>query len=485
MKKKIYILFSILVSIISASIVNVGLQNDTFSAIKIGDYIIKHGIDFKEHFNYDSTLTYHNARWLFNVIVSFIYNNLGFIGIFIFVVLLSILLGLLLFNVLYKRNKSLLLSFIITALTMSYLTGFISARAQTISYILFFLEMVFIEKLIEKNKIKYSIYLIIISILIANIHTTVWPITIVLFIPYFMEYLISSYIKGKILYCDVKNIKLLFITFILVALSGFITPLGLLPYTYMFKTMSGISTRFIMELKPVNIFFDFNILLLFIIYIYLFIYRKKKIKISDIFMVTGLFILAIMAIRNEAFFILLCTLSLSRTTMNQIDNDKLYKIEDKLLKEKFIIIIIIICAFLISGFNYLVGIHNKEFINRKDYPVDAVNYIKENIDTKNMRIYNGFSIGSYLEFNDIKVFVDSRSEVYCKEFNNTSILQDYYDLYYFKNYYKGILNKYNFTHLLIENDTPLYQYIYYDKDYKIIYSDVYFTIFEHIKDESK
>ena len=367
---------------------------------------------------------------------------------------------------------------------MSYLSGYIAARAQTISYILFFLEILFIEKLLEKNKIRYLIYLIIISILIANIHTTVWPITIVLFMPYLAEYILSKFIKSKILYSDIKSIKLLLITFLLVILSGLVTPLGLLPYTYMFKTMSGISTKFIMELKPVNVFFTYNILLLFVIYIYLFVFLKKKIKISDLFLVTGLFILSILAARNGAFFILLCTISLSRTIMNSINSDKLYKKEEKLLNNSFIIIFIIMYVILITSFNYSIGIHNKEFINKNSYPVEAADYIIKNVDAKKMRLYNGFGIGSYLEFRDIKVFVDSRSEVYCKEFNNTTILEDYYDLYYFKNYYKGILNKYNFTHLLMENDTPLNQYITHDKDYKIIYSDAYYTLYEKIRNES-
>ena len=68
--KKTYIIFSTLIIIFSVCIVDIVLQNDSFSAIKIGDYILHNGIDFVEHFNYDNTLVWHNSRWLFNIIIS-------------------------------------------------------------------------------------------------------------------------------------------------------------------------------------------------------------------------------------------------------------------------------------------------------------------------------------------------------------------------------------------------------------------------------
>ena len=72
--KKIYLIFTFLLSLLSMGLSQKMMENDTFTAIKIGDYIIKNGIDFKEHLNEFNILNFHNARWLFNVFVSFIHS---------------------------------------------------------------------------------------------------------------------------------------------------------------------------------------------------------------------------------------------------------------------------------------------------------------------------------------------------------------------------------------------------------------------------
>ena len=62
---------------------------------------------------------------------------------------------------------------------------------------------------------------------------------LILFLPYFMEYIFNKtklINKCKQLYIENINIKLLLIAFILTIFSGLISPLGLTPYTYMFKT---------------------------------------------------------------------------------------------------------------------------------------------------------------------------------------------------------------------------------------------------------
>ena len=139
-KKKLYIFLSILLSIFCITIVKKSFENDTFSAIKIGDYILKNGLDFVEHFNFND-LIYHNARWLFNVIMALLYNNFNFLGIYIFTIFNSIILGLIMFNISYKHTKNILVAFFITLISMELVGPNLVARAQTPSYILLFLEV--------------------------------------------------------------------------------------------------------------------------------------------------------------------------------------------------------------------------------------------------------------------------------------------------------------------------------------------------------
>ncbi|MBQ3475876.1 MAG: hypothetical protein IJH20_06885 [Bacilli bacterium] len=482
--KKTYIIFSTLIIIFSVCIVDIVLQNDSFSAIKIGDYILHNGIDFVEHFNYDNTLVWHNSRWLFNIIISLFHSSFGLYGVYYFTMIMNAIIGLTIFNCLLKRKNNIILSFFISIFTLYLTAPYVTGRAQIVSFLLFFLEIYSIEQLIDTNKKRYIVYIVLSSILIANIHTTVWPMTMVLFIPYFLEYFLSKtklMKKTKSFYLNISNIKFLLITFILVCFSGLLTPLGSTPYTYMFKTMSGISTKFISELQMPNIFTNHRFLIITIILILLFVKNKNKIKISDLFMIIGLFIMSIMAGRNIGFLYYIGAFIIVRLITQTLSKhrDSIEKITDRLNKVNYPFIFISIVIISASLYNFSLN-YNKNLVDEKEYPVGASNYILDNLDLNNIRIYNGFHAGSYLEYRGIKVFLDSRSEVYTKEFNNTTILDDFYDINYGKKSYYEVFKKYNFTHILVYKTEIINQYIQYDSNYKKIYEDDNFILYEKI-----
>ena len=84
-----------------------------------------------------------------------------------------------------------------TILALYMLKPFIAARAQLVTYILFILQIYSIEKLLETGKKKYGIYLIIDSLLVANLHVAVWPFSFVLYLPYIAEYFIACLKKKE------------------------------------------------------------------------------------------------------------------------------------------------------------------------------------------------------------------------------------------------------------------------------------------------
>ncbi len=70
---------------------------------------------------------------------------------------------------------------------------FFTDRAQILSYMLFLLELYFIEKFLENKKIRYIIGIFLISVIIANIHTAAWPLMFILVLPFLGEYVFSLY----------------------------------------------------------------------------------------------------------------------------------------------------------------------------------------------------------------------------------------------------------------------------------------------------
>ena len=110
------------------------------------------------------------------------------------------------------------------------------------------------------------------------------------------------------------------------------------------------------------------------------------------------------------------------------------------------------------------------------FPVDAVNYLKENNITDD--IYNDYNVGSYLIFNGIKVFVDPRCDLYSQEINNVDILKDEFDMPK-----EDIMEKYNLKYALlgIKNDKiKITHVIDTPEKYRELYSDDEYAVFEYL-----
>ena len=256
-KMKIFNVVAIIViSIFAISISPKGLQNDTFYTVTIGELITQNGIDMKDHFSWNQDLPYTYPHWLYDVGMYYIYNLWNWDGIYISTCILAIILGLCIYGTNSKLSKNKIISFFITIGSLYLLKDFIAARAQLVTFILFILEIFCIEKYLENRKIKYAVFLVIIQTLIANLHSAVWPFSFILYLPYIAEYIIAV-IEEKIAKKYKKQVrenykisivkrdgtKYLIIVMIICAFTGFLTPLGTTPYTYLIKTMQGISTK--------------------------------------------------------------------------------------------------------------------------------------------------------------------------------------------------------------------------------------------------
>lgn len=204
MRKKIIILFTILITLFTIGVVPKQFQNDTFFNISIGKYILENGIDMQEHFSWISGLTYTYSHWAFDILTYIIYAFTGFTGIYISVIVIAIIMNVTLFILLTKRTNNPLIALTLTLLSAYLAKGFFTARSQIISFVCFIIEIYCIEKFIETNKKKYAIILIILSIIIANFHAATWPLYLVLFLPYLASAFMNV-ISAENIYSFCKN----------------------------------------------------------------------------------------------------------------------------------------------------------------------------------------------------------------------------------------------------------------------------------------
>ena len=101
-----------------------------------------------------------------------------------------------------------------------------------------------------------------------------------------------------------KYTKLLIIIMIICIFTGFLTPLGDVPYTYLVKTMQGNSTQNISEHLPLTLIENLNYMVVLIFFLGILMFTDTKIRVCDLFMLGGLTLLTFMSRRQESLFIL-------------------------------------------------------------------------------------------------------------------------------------------------------------------------------------
>lgn len=546
-KKGIFeIIAIILIALFSFSLAPKTLQNDTFYTVSIGNLIQQNGIDMKDHFSWHNDLPYTYPHWLYDVVMSIIYNlgeatspGGGWHAIYISVCVLSVILGITLYEVNKKLNKNQIMSLIIAILSMYLLRSYIAARAQLATFIIFIGVIYFIEKFLgNPKKIRYAFGIILSSFLIANLHVAVWPFIFVLFLPYIAEYFIAILsdiiiyrkleifqYKGKIkriknndekvlslkqkiekinssnekrkkyredqepykiILTRNKNVKWLIVVMLICALTGFLTPLGTTPYTYLYNTMHGNTTQNINEHLPLTLINDIPIFCTLVIIIALLTFTKIKIRLTDLFMLGGLTYMMFASKRQSTMFILLGSIIINREityAMEIYSNRKIEELEKKLINV-FIVLAISIPTVYYS-YKYINNKSNDVYVSEKTYPVKASEWILKNLDINNIKLFNEYNYGSYLLYKGISVFVDSRADLYSPEFNKMKkdIFMDFINTSNIGLYYGKTFNDYGITHIILYKNSKIAMLIdEADKEkYNKIYSDDYFVIYEVIK----
>ena len=471
MNKKYLIISVIIIITLCICVTPIAFQNDTFYTIKIGDYIIHHGIDMQDHFSMH-TLPYTYPHWLYDCIIYLIYTISGLSSLYIFNILCFITIILLIFFFNYKNNTNKFISLIFAILSILTLSSYIATRAQVISYIIFILEYILINNYLNNPKKRYLIGLVILSSLLCNMHVAVWPFYFIIFLPFLVEKIIAKLFKNpKLFKCieinDYSHIKYLFITMLICIIPGFLTPINDTPFTYLINTFQGSSQEFIKEHLPPGLLEQIILGTYSIVIIILII--LGKIKLHNLFLIMGLSVMALTSNRHIALYTIFI-FPIIAILIDNIFNKYKIKVDKYILKYSCSNIgIMIICCILLMILTFTIyNNKDKVFVEPDFYPVEATKFIKENLDYKNISLLNEYNYGSYLIFNDIPVFIDSRADLYTIEFNNTkNILTEYMN----NNFYQ-IINDYNISPIIASKDNNLYSYAKTLYDFHLIYEDL-------------
>lgn len=542
-KTKFNILAIICIIIFSFSLAPKTLQNDTYYTISIGQHIMENGLDRVDPFSWHD-LKYTYPHWLYDVSIYLIYSIGGMQGIYISTVVLSCLLGVLLYITSAKVNKKPLFSFVITIGVMFLLSDYIAARAQLVTFNLFVLEIYLVESFLETKKKRYVVGLMLDACLIANMHAAVFYFFFILLMPYIAEYLIVVLrdtffvhklsifeLKSRIKRLSKKNgkeekieklqkklaqeeekfekfkanmqrrkdnpyrvklvkrdaAKWLIIVAILCFAMGLLTPLGDEPYTHIFKLMHGNTTQNISEHQPLVLKNHEGAITTIIMLTILLVFTDTKISLKDLFMIGGLLVLTFITRRQFSMLVIIGGISFTKLLCDFTEKYDKNGIEDftKLTvtwKGYLVaIFLVVLCAATLYSKKM-----NDEYINSSSYPVEAADYIlseadKGNLNFNTMKLFNDYNYGSYLLYRGIPVFIDSRADLYSPEFNEgVKIFSDYLDISGISTWYETKFKDYGITHVITYKNSKLKMLLEKDENYKELYKDDHFIFYERI-----
>ena len=532
----------VLIAIFCIAMTPVTLQNDTFYTIKIGEQITETGVDMQDHFSWHEGLAYTYPHWLYDLITYYIYTGFGMTGIYVTTCILTVILGISLYIVNTKIAKNQLVSFILTAIVIYMIRGYIAARAQLVTFILFVWIIYCIEMFLKNRKMRYAVGLVLIATLIANLHCAVWPFIFVLFLPYIAEYILAliaevtiyrklnikilkfrirlltksgkdvdkklaleeklkeivaknekikikreEELKNpyKIKFTKNPNVKWLILVMIICAFTGLLTPLGNTPYTYLVKTMEGNTTQNINEHLPMTIIDETEALSAIVVVLAILTFTKTKIKLSDLFMIGGLCLLMLASRRQMTMFCLIGVLVVNKMICGLFElytKNGLERLTQMIASKVGYILMMVIMLAL--SYHFYEPKQNDEYIDESSYPVQACDYILENIDLGQAKFYNEYNYGSYMIYRGIPVFIDSRADLYAPEFSGKEedIFMDFINTSSIGEFYEDTFEKYEITHVITYKNSKMNMIIKETKDpnYKELYEDDYFTIYERL-----
>ena len=355
-----HVIAIICIAIFSMAISPKALQNDTFYTITIGEYIYNNGIsNLTEDIYSIHDLPYTYPHWLYDLGLFLVYNKWGHPGIYVSTMILTAILGISVYGLCNKKSKNKVVSLLVTLGALYVVKGFIAARAQLVTFILFVWTVLAIEKFLETKKFRYAILLILIPLLITNLHCAVFPFYFILFLPYIGEYVLMIIedadldlrlfkrifkLKKKVakdeeekaasdrkiarvendiaerkrkrvlirqnpyrIKVEKNHIVLLLIAVMgIAALTGFLNPAGNGAYTYLVKTLQGNTTGSINEHLPLTLIENKEFAIAIIIYLLVLIFTDVKIRLSDLFMVGGITFLSFNSRRQVSMFAIFC-----------------------------------------------------------------------------------------------------------------------------------------------------------------------------------
>lgn len=385
--------------------------------LKNGEMILAKKIDVLNTNFYSYTYPNYpliNHHWLSGVIFFLIFKLIGFKGVHLFFIVLS-LITFYIFFYLARKESGFKIASVLSILLIPLITQRAEVRPEVFSYFFAGLFFLILWKF-RKGEISYKWLFILpfIQILWINLH--------IYFI--FGLFLIGLFLLESLFFKDLrKNLFQIGVVLLLSILAILVNPFGikgaLIPFkifeNYGYKVVENQSVYFLIKWgfrSPHLLLFLVVFLILALSFIFVLIKNRKNFSLVYFLVFFTFGVMSWLAIRNFSIFALFALPVISYNTKNIFENIK----GDKANQANLIMVICLAVFLLFSLINYwqTIKFHLKNFglglIPESN--LSAEFFLKNNIKGP---IFNNYDIGGYLIFYlfpEERVFTDNRPEAY-------------------------------------------------------------------------
>lgn len=476
LKIKSETIFAELLIVISVLIIAIRstsiICSDTLWHIKIGDWIINHGIPHTTPYTIHKDLPFMAHEWLFDVGIS-IFNSIGgYRGL----VLISIVICIIGFSIMVFKGNNNVLPKALMVLLISFLgfTKDIYAIPDIIGVIIIISSnFLFLSRIEEKKK--YIINAILV-VLLVNVHGGSFSAYIAQIILYlFVDIIYLIILKQKV------NIKYYSVLISSTFLVGCINPYGISLYGYAFKMLTSNISQYMADWQPYKFLGIGQIFIYIFCIIFIFAGNKELSKFNkeDVIKYGIIFLWTAMTFKYQRCINLL-TYSLIAfggdwVSFALIALTKKCKKYMKCLIPLNVVIVTLLFGIMLEKNNY-----NKvsEYTDRT-IPRDVIEYLKND-----KVVFNYTNLGGYLIYNDINTFIDGRTDPYMIQFNKKNdIVTEHLKACYYSDYMENLVRKYNINILIFNNNTTQSEMYDHNSNYRKVYSDKKIVLYEVMKEK--
>lgn len=503
-------------------------DGDLWFILNSGRFVLENGFPYTEPFSMHEGLNFVLEQWLTDIIYWEIYVKLGAEGVLTFVIVMGFCILLI-----YEKICLFLSGNIVVSKVLTFFFGvatapiFFLTRPQVISTFIFMLEVFLLLNYAKTNNKKYLCFIPVLSVLIVNLHSALWPMVFILLLPFIANYLAKNLTNiGEEYLGENFDLKPIILTFIASFFIAFINPYGFKAMAFLFTSYDPDVHGFIGEMQPMSLkigagFFQVYVMFFFIyLFLGIVLLSKKAAPLYLILLFSGLGFLGMLAGRNVFLFYALGTIALAyvlkdykpKITGLDFNFIKLlpflfldfYVLYDIINKGEFynmphIFILYFILLFLalvlfvfcygekdnlskikgllavILPFFFIAHLSFQSKASADDYIDElyksSIDMVLKETEPKDLIFFAGFNTGSYPEFRGIKSYIDGRPEIFAPKNSGKdfSFIEEYLNVTRGKIYYRDFVEKYNFNYMLVEEgDGILFKMLPYDKDFVLL-----------------